>query len=196
MLYIVVPSPDIEQAAQLARHAAETAGLRVRYHVSHDPDRTGYTAAVNRGLRYVMELGDCEAACVLVDDARPYNRSWLRLLWEALDSDESYGFAGPSGGCRTPPQNGGQRDAPYGVQQVRHVAGFCMLVKAKVMEAGLMDEAFHTYGSEVDWQWRAHLDGWKSVWARHVYVEHEVHAFAKPWGDIDRKVMLQRWGVA
>ena len=93
MIYIVVPSPDIEQAAQLARHAADRAGLRVRYHVAKDPERTGYTAAVNRGLKYVMGLGDCEAACVLVDDAKPYSRNWLRLLWEALDSDESYGFA-------------------------------------------------------------------------------------------------------
>jgi hypothetical protein len=144
-----------------------------------------------------MERGDCDAVCVLGDDAQPATNGWLAALWDAMQLSSNTGFAGPSGPCRTSPQNTGKmHDAP-GVFPVLHVAGFCMLVRGDVLRAGLMDEAFAHYGSDVDWQWTAKRDaGWKSVWVRHVYCQHEVHDMRQPWGAQDGALMRKKWGIA
>ena len=197
MLYIVMPSPDLAHAQATMDGALYLSGADCQAHIEHDPHRTGYTATVNRGIRTVMERGDCDAVCVLGDDARPSTNGWLAELRDAMQLSSNTGFAGPSGPCRTAPQNTGKmHDAP-GVFPVSHVAGFCVLVRGDVLRMGLMDEAFAHYGSDVDWQWAAKRDGgWNSVWVRHVYCQHEVHAMRQPWGAKDGALMRKKWGVA
>ena len=196
MIYIVLPYTDLDVAQPIMDGAVYLAGCPVQARLEPDLDRTGYTASVNRGLRWVLEQDAVDAACVLVDDAVPLTNGWLAEMWHALQLHERNGFASPSGPSRTAPQNAGKmHDAP-GVLPVTHGPGFCLLVRGEVLrDVGLMDEVFIQYCSDVDWQWRAARKGWRSVWARHVYVNHGLHAKRQPWGAMDDKIMLERYGI-
>jgi hypothetical protein len=187
---LLVPSVEEEQAQVVLRHAQETAGLPTRGVVVPDPQRSGYTATVNRGLSQV-ESGH---ACVVVDDCEFRTEAWLLRLLEVLAWRDDVGFVGPSGPCRTRPQCTGQEDDPRPPQLVSHVAGFCLLVRDEVLSrVGPLDDRYQHYGVDVDWQWRGRALGYRTAWAPGVYVWRPMHKPREPWWSLDNKTFEQIW---
>ena len=192
MISIVIPTLEPERAAETAKLATTRAGIDCRAIVVHDEGRCGYTRAVNVGLAQA-EGGD---VCLLVDDCVP-GEGWLRALVEAAETRASLGvwFAGPSGPCRTPPQNGGRVGDLRRPRLVPHLAGFCLYVRrACIEQLGGLDEAFIHYASDVDWQRRARRDyGATSLWVPGVYVDHGLHPPHREWWIQDQARLREIW---
>lgn len=192
MITLIVPCTDAPQGQTTMRALTDRAGYPTYPVLIYDEHRTGYTSAVNQGLMTAMERE--EDACICVDDVRPTQDDWLRMLVEGAALSDDIWFAGPSGACRTPPQNMGRPGDDYGVQYVSHVAGFCWLIKYEALRRlGLLTEGLENYGSDVDYQWRGRRLGGRSVWVRHVYVEHELHAPRQPYWDEDNERFRELW---
>lgn len=190
---ILIPTTDLQRAEKTAQLAAITAGVpNLEIDIIIDEGREGFTATVNKGLRR------CEGAvCLLNDDAVPLTERWLALLRDEMDRRSALRvwFAGPSGPCRTAPQNGGRVGDRRRPRLVNHLAGFCLLVKAEAVEVlGGLDERFRHYGSDVDWQRRARRDfGARSLWVPGCFVKHELHPPRQPWWDEDQKLLEEIW---
>ena len=93
---IIIPTLDLNTAAETARLAMANAGCDVWPNIIVDEQGEGFTRTVNRGLRTLST----PYVCLLNDDAIPITDNWLVLLRDAIDSKPEYGFAGPSGRCR------------------------------------------------------------------------------------------------
>lgn len=188
MITIVIPTLSPNKAYATGQVAQESAGIYTRLYIVHDTKGLGFTRTVNRGLRKIQK----GHICLLNDDVFPMTDDWLRKMCDAIADTPELGLAGPSGPCRTPPQNTGLPGDPYGIKQVSHLAFFCTLIKRNVIDAiGLLDEDFIHYGSDVDYSWRARKAGIIPSWVRHVYVDHGVGEFLEPWHTQDA-AMLKR----
>lgn len=134
---------------------------------------------------------DC---CILNDDCE-VRIGWLATLWDELERRPDCWFAGPSGPCRTAPQNTGRPGDERRPEIVSHVAGFCLVIRRKAIEAlGPLDETFRHYGSDVDYQWRAAKEhGKRTLWIPGVFVDHELHAPHEPWHSMDNHKFWKRW---
>lgn len=158
-----------------------------------DVSGEGFTATVNRGL--IGCIGD---VCLYNDDALPLTDGWLASLKEEMDwrSALRVWFAGPSGPCRTAPQNGGRIGDLRRPRLVKHLAGFCLLVKAEAVQLlGGLDERFTHYASEVHWQrqcWHDH--GARALWVPSVYVNHQLHLPHQEWWEHDQALLAEIWG--
>lgn len=165
----------------------------VKAEVVVDENGEGFTATVNRGLEDYA--GD---VCLLNDDAVPLTDDWLAILKREMDRREALNvwFAGPSGPCRTAPQNGGRVGDHRRPRLVSHLAGFCLLIKAEAVEKlGQLDDRFIHYASDVDFQLRARKDfGSRSLWVPGVYVKHELHPPRQLWWDQDQQLFTAIWG--
>ena len=186
---IVIPTLDLNVAAQTGRLAMANAGCDVLLDIVIDTKREGFTRTANRGLRTLST----PYVCLLNDDAIPVTQNWLVLLREAIDSNPEYGFAGPSGRCRGEVQSSGWEGMPFGHRQVLLLSFFCTLIKKSVIdEVGLLDEDFAHYGSDNFYQLGAHKKGWRSVLAQHVYVEHEVGETIWDWKTRDKETLRRK----
>lgn len=134
--------------------------------------------------------------CILNDDC-VVEPGWLARLWGELEGFPECWFAGPSGACRTPPQNTGVKNDERPPRVVSHLAGFCLVVRREAIQAlGPLDEQFRHYGSDVDWQWRAAREyGKKSLWVPGVWVDHELHDPLEPWFTMDNYFFWRRWSA-
>lgn len=185
---LIIPTLDVVEANRVGRVAAERAGLNVNLIVVHDQEHNGFTATVNRGLRQAQGH-----VCLLNDDAEPETEGWLTLLLEQMEARQRVGFVGPSGACRTAPQNTGRRGDKRRPKVVSHLAGFCLLVNREMIdEVGLLDERFRHYGSDVDWQGRA--VGWRSIWVPGVFCVHRLSEAIQPWWDLDNETFYDSRG--
>ncbi len=182
---IIIPTLDRAQAER----TAERAGIAEPVIVV-DEARAGFTQTVNRGLR---ESLDGELVGVLVDDAEPVTKDWLKRLTDPFDKSQ-VGFVGPSGPCRTDPQNQGKPNEPLRYILVDHLAFFCVVMRTQMLkEVGLLDESFVHYGSDVDLQWRARQHDWYSLWAKGVYVHHGLHYPVGEWWARDMRLLTERY---
>jgi len=178
---IVVPTlrDNLKLGARLD-HAVSIAGVDCLPVVVEDRSREGYTRTVNRGIRLALKkIPNYAHILVMVDDCVPVTNNWLVVLIDEMESRASATalFSGPSGTCRTHPQNTGTVGDHRQPKFVDHLAGFCWLINRRVIdELGLLDEQFEHYASDVDYQWRAHHAlGARSLWVPRVYVEHKLH---------------------
>ncbi len=183
MIPIIIPTLKVEDAKGVAETAVMLAGCDCKPLVIVDHNRDGFTKTINRGLRQVQNH---ELACILVDDVNPLTANWLKLLAEPFDLDV-VGFTGPSGPCRTRPQNIGRMGQTNRHILVDHLAFFCVLLRTKI---GLLDENFIHYGSDVDMQWRS---SYQSIWVTGVYVDHGVHAPIAEWYERDITLLHERY---
>jgi len=155
-----------------------------------DEGGEGFTATVNRGLAYDGDV------CLLNDDAEPLTDNWLAILKQEMDKREALKvwFAGPSGPCRTRPQNGG-RVGDHRRPRLVGLAGFCLLIKAEAIgRLGELDERFTHYASDVDYQLRAQRDfGARSLWVPSVFVQNELHPPRQPWWGEDQRTFKKIW---
>jgi GT2 family glycosyltransferase len=60
------------------------------------------------------------------------------------------------------------------------VSGACMLIRRDAWDAvGTLDEAFHLYGEELDWCWRAQRAGWVCLYVPDAVAHHVGGASAR-----------------
>jgi GT2 family glycosyltransferase len=166
------------------------AGIECSIFVAVDQDRHGYTRTVNEALSNVG--GD---AAILVDDCE-VRTGWLATLQKEVYKRDSLKvwFAGPSGPCRTWPQNSGRPGDNRRPKLVSHVAGFCIYARHEAVLLGL-DEQYVHYASDVDWQRRAQRDhGARALWVPSVYVGHALHEPHMEWWQHDHELLRQEWG--
>lgn len=190
---IVIPTLDVDKARVTANLAIKRSiDVPGRAVIILDRKREGYTRTVNRALENCGS-GD---VCILVDDCEPCE-GWLYALQQALYERSSLKvwFAGPSGPCRTAPQNGGRQGDLRCPRIVSHLAGFCLYVRRDCLkQLGGLDEAFIHYASDVDWQRRATRDfGAKSLWVPSVYVDHTLHPPHMEWWGKDQEMLHSLW---
>jgi len=189
-MLILIPTQNEEQAARTGELAVSLAGLECEYRVQVDADGEGFTKTVNRGITdYSGHI------CLLNDDCVPITQDWLAILKEEMDRRVPLGvwFAGPSGPCRTAPQNQGRIGDRRRPRIVDHLAGFCLLGVPGVFRLGL-DEQFAHYGSDVDLQWRMRREYDKQpLWVPEVYVEHVLHEPHKAWWEQDQQKLRDLW---
>jgi GT2 family glycosyltransferase len=146
-----------------------------------------FRAALDTGADFVAYLND---------DLLQFSRGWLAQLVEALQQDERYAVAAPSGPCRSVPQSKGRPGSAYGVFEQKHpLAWFCAVVRRQaLLEVGLFDTGYTHYCDESDWEMRARQQGWTSVWVRHVYVGHRDDGDRfDGWWQADMARFKQRW---
>ena len=192
-VFVVVPTLDPVTALKNTQGAMLSSGMFTSVNIVHDKLGEGFTRTVNRGLRALPAHADW--VCILNDDIEPMTENWMYRLYKELVDEPSFGLAGPSGPCRTPPQNSGLPGAPYGVKVCSHLAFFCVLIKRDVFdEVGWLDEDLQHYGSDNILSWAAEIAGFKSIWVRHVYVLHEVSVPLEPWFSQDRKMLKRKIG--
>ena len=198
-MVIIIPTLDRMMGITAANRALHLAGLEnVRAVVAVDETRRGWTQNVNRNLPLTMNPNGTWTAnddvCILNDDCQ-VRIGWLASLWGELEDHSDCWFAGPSGPCRTAPQNTGQPNDERQAQRVSHCAGFCLVVKREAIRAlGPLDKIFSHYGSDVDWQWRAQRDFDKhTLWIPSVYVNHGLHDPHEPWFTADNIEFWKRW---
>jgi len=188
---IIVPTLDFAKGHATAIHAMNVAGCDCGICVVEDDKRQGFTKTVNEGLRLVAG-GD---AVILVDDCEP-DAGWLKALRDAAEEWKYMRawFVGPSGPCRTWPQNSGTRGNIRKPQIVGHLAGFCLYVTQEALAYGLMDESYVHYASDVDWQRRMEKEHRaRSLWVPSVYVAHELHEPHADWWRHDQALLQERW---
>lgn len=140
--------------------------------ISHDPNRTGFTRTCNRGIR---RAGPDTDICLLNDDVLWFQQGWLATLQRALYSNGKFAVIGPSGGSNTSPMRSGKLGMK-GLQAVRHLPFWCVLIKRKVIDQlGLLDERFIHYASDSHYCDRIKKHGWKVMWCRDVFLKHKRH---------------------
>ena len=191
---IIIPTLDIIAGAAAAAAATSNAGVPCGVVLVGEcekrggviPTNAGLVAALNLGPRYIVHLND---------DACPITNNWLALMIEALEENERYGMAAPSGPCRSVPQSKGRVGMPRGVTVVEHpLANFCQVVRTQVyQEVGLHDECLIHYSDESDFSMRARRLGWKEIYVQHVFVQHEVTEKIAEWWEHDRAYYKRKW---
>lgn len=192
MIVLLIPTIDLDTGLLAQKRLEESAGMEVDTTILYDRELSGFTENVNRGLEQALVRG--ADACVCVEDCEPRTDRWLRKLKTVLDTRKEVWFAGPSGPCRTPPQNTGLPGDGRKPQYVSHLAGFCLLIAHEALErVGLLRPELAHYGSDVDYQWRARKLGGRSVWVPYVYMDHELHPPRQPEWKRDNKIFNQLW---
>jgi GT2 family glycosyltransferase len=170
--WIVTPTLDKETGQRAIVGATATAGVPCLTHVEVDVHHEGGTRTANRALAATAQALT-PFVCYINDDVSFPQSGWLKRLIEALQSDERYGIAGPSGHCGTNPQRRGYPDMPAGIIEVRQLSYFVAVFRREVLdELGPLDEDFYHWGCDSDYNKRARAAGWKRIWVRDVWVEH------------------------
>ena len=191
-MLILIPTLDATNGHDTGERAASLAGMDCDWKLQVDNEGKGFVKTVNAGL-----AGVTDHVCLLNDDCVPEADGWLATLYAKMRKRESLNvwFAGPSGSCRTPPQNGGRVGDKRRPRIVDHLAGFCLLIhKDALKEMGGLDEQYIHYAAEVDYQWRARRDhGAYSLWVPEVYMEHEVHDPHHEWWVQDQQKLSELW---
>lgn len=196
---ITMATLDREVGRATCELAAETAGLPCEIVVAHDEFGEGGTKTANRAWREALTL-DPDYLCYVNDDVEPRQRGWLRRLISVLENGPKIGIAAPGGVCGTVPQKNAKPGMPEGVQIVKRLSFFVTVVKRAVLdEIGLLDESFRHFGCDGDYCHRAQEAGWKCVWVRDVYVQHNATPLkARPlhvrrWKQEDATLFFQIW---
>ena len=189
---IIIPTLSKERGQSTGKLALATAGdCQAVLIVSHDPNRTGFSKTCNRGIRQAPEGSDI---CLLNDDVTKFHHGWLATLQRALHSNSKFAIVGPSGGSKTSPMCKGKLGM-RGLQAVRHLPFWCVLIKASIIKkVGLLDEAFIHYGSDSWYCDVVRKKGFKCIWVRDVYLEHQRHGskLISKWRKRDQALYRKR----
>lgn len=190
---IVIPTLKKSVGVDTGQQALIAAGcsVPVRVIVSVDKKREGFTRTVNAGIVRADESADI---CILNDDVTNFQFGWLEQLRRGLYSNSIYGLSGPSGKSAAAPMNSGL-PGMMGLQVVEQISFWCVLLKREMLsKLGLLDEAFIHYCSD---NWYCHVmnkKGWRCVWVKSVYLEHEHRGsgMQSKWRKHDRTLYFKR----
>lgn len=194
-ILIVVPTLNRTKGENVGKLALTTAGcsVPVRVVVVHDVKRVGFTKVANKGMRASHKDEDI---CLLNDDVTEFQPGWLETLRKVLYLNSKYGLSGPSGkSAAAPMKEGGPGQS--GTLVVNIISFWCVLMKrAMLKELGYLDEVYIHYCSDTGYCRRMKESGWRCVWAKAVYLNHQYGAsgYKKAWHKHDRKIYLSRWG--
>jgi GT2 family glycosyltransferase len=135
----------------------------------------GYAAAMNVGMRRIMERG-ADFVLLLTQDAQIDSHELTRLI-DVAAANETYGIVGPimkddgsnavfsAGGIITPKGDASHRvvtDAQTPIAACDWIDGSVMLLRREMVDAiGLIDERFFLYFEETDYSLRARRSGWR-----------------------------------
>lgn len=170
---IVMPSALIKDPEAVGKAATAAAGVDTALIISPDPDETGFSRTVNRGLAQVSEGHD---VLLLNDDVEGFYPGWLEQLQAAMYSRVDIGIIGPSGDCVTAPIDEWEHGDGTGLLSVRWFPFFCTLIRRECYDqVGQLAERFIHYASDYDYCDQARDLGWYVVWCRDVVVDHETH---------------------
>jgi GT2 family glycosyltransferase len=217
---VVVPYYRNPEGWRRTREALEQQGVDASRIFVRDNsiDNVFYTAAVNEGLRLFSEKNDCDYVLILTQDAVLHSGSLAAML-KVMRANPVVGLVAPVSADSTGRVTwcGGSDALPWG----RHfttardrlprapyptdwVNGACVLVrKAMVRTLGLLDETMRFVFSDVDYSFRARLDGWGVVVCPFAFIEHELagsSATAPNWLQIvklqDQIRFAKKWGLS
>jgi GT2 family glycosyltransferase len=198
-VWIVTPTLDEETGQKAITSAIATAGVSCLTHVELDVNHEGGTKTANRALA-VTESVVTPFVCYINDDVTFPQQDWLKRLIEALESDDGYGVAGPSGKCGTNPQKKGRPGMEPGIVEVRQLSYFVAVFRRAVLDAlGPLDEKFNHWGCDSDYNMRIRAAGWKCVWVRDVWVEHNTvphdqrESHVQAWKSRDVAYYRRKW---
>lgn len=195
MIPIVIPTLDADLPTRLADQLnAREPGMNIDAIIQIDEARTGFTRAVNEGLKVALQR-DAAYIGIMTDDCQPQTDDWLAKLVAALEEDDANGVAAPLMPCRTEGVNGIKpRGTPFVVEHWGVPYGCVVIRREMLRDVGLLDPVFRHYCSDTDHQFRARRFGWRSVVCWHVYVEREPHPPRRPMWEQDQAALKRRWG--
>jgi GT2 family glycosyltransferase len=188
MIRAIIPTLDADHAHQCVERVRANAGAEAVYHIIADTRRRGWVWVTTQGLDYVS----AHDYVLFLNDDVAMSDDWLRILKNTLDAYHDplrVGFVGPSGRCRTPPQNSGRPGDMRPPQLVHHLSGFCMLIHPRVEV--VLDTEFIHYAAEVALQ---RASGWLSMWAPIVYCQHGLHRPRLEWWRHDQSLLYEKYG--
>jgi hypothetical protein len=144
--------------------------------VIHNDKNLGFSKAVNQAMKLVED----EDVLLLNNDV-VVNKYWLERLHAVLYSDPSYGIVGPlTNHSGTPEQVQTCERENTTPKEVRHLSGFCYLIKNEVFKkVGLFNEKYFLAAEDYDYNCRVRKAGYKIMLARDVFVLHYGHVTAK-----------------
>ncbi|HLD98905.1 MAG TPA: glycosyltransferase family 2 protein [Bdellovibrionota bacterium] len=149
----------------------------------------GFAGGVNRGLRRLLDQGDCDYFLLLNDDTEP-EPGFLAELVAAMERDPSLGIAGPliRAGSDSPTGWIAQGaislwtgSTPYSFEQPKSelvkcgmIHGCCFMIRTEVVKRiGLLDESFFAYYEESDFCVRAARAGFGLALVKKARIFHE-----------------------
>ena len=157
----------------------------------------GFSRAVNRGLRLLLESTE-ERAVFLLNNDVVLAPGVLGKLWETLEADDRIAGVCPLITYIDPPGRvwyGGGRvalwrghvghnyiradtdDIPEGVVDTDYLTGAAVLLRSEALhDVGILDEDFSFYAEDVDWSIRAVRRGWRLCFDPAERVAHRVSA--------------------
>ncbi len=158
----------------------------------------GFSRAVNRGLRALLEDGDAPEAIFLINNDVVLSPGVLGQLWTTLNSDSAIAgvcplitYIEPSdriwyGGGEVSLWRGhiGHRylrqaadRVPEEVVDTDYLTGAAALLRSESLRAvGVLDEVFLFYAEDADWSLRARREGWRLLFDPAGRVAHRVSA--------------------
>ena len=165
-------------------------------------ENTGFSGAFNHAIKSLLhsEKRKISYFWLLKNDLEVESDTLSKLVESIIDKPK-IGFAGPEtlkrGKLREHdqwitflpnPKNPGIvaiKDEIYfnneKTIEVTYVVGHCMLVNRKFIEENGLMRDFFIYFEEVEWQYRARLNGWKSVAIPNSIAYHDRNSFLKPF---------------
>lgn len=195
MLFLPTMIQDEEECIEIFFKSMRNTNLPAFRRTVVDEISKGYVQAVNRGWKELLERRSWDAIVMLADDLWYEQEGWLERMRKVLFSEEKIGFVGPSVKCGTSPQKLGVRGLAEGTEVVERINFTGTIIKRAVIEEmGLLDDTFIHYGADFDYVHKAQEHGWKAVWVRDVYCEHDWTPGKHPeWAKKDRSIFYNRW---
>lgn len=190
---IVIPTLNLMRATRIARLARKTAGVSTTIIIVWDYRKRGGIKPANAGFKAALDL-EAPFICYLNDDCQARQDGWLRRMVEALNEDETYGIAAPSGRSRSSPQGRGKPGVETGAIVVKNpLAWFCAVIKREcVLEIGGFDRELIHYGGDSLFSALAHNRGWKSIWVSDVYLQHDIAKKFRTWKAHDMAIYKKK----
>ncbi len=158
----------------------------------------GFSRAVNRGLRALLEEGEAPEAVFLLNNDVVLTPGVLGRLWTTLTADSAIAgvcplitYVEPSnrvwyGGGAVSLWRGyiGHRylrvpveRVPEGIVETDYVTGAAVLLRSEALRAvGGLDEVFLFYAEDADWSLRVRREGWRLLFDPGGRVAHRVSA--------------------
>lgn len=192
---IVCPTLDLEMAKETFESIADTAGRYCLSVIAHDTVRQGWVKTALRGIEEALVSG-YPYICLVNEDIRIEQQGWLARMVEAIEQDELYGMATPSGNCRTMPVCYGKPGMPKRIRVLKHIPFFCTLIKSQVLESldMILDEEFIHYGGDSDLCERLALTPYNAILVQDVFVDNPLSPLIPEWKQRDQELFRKKWG--
>ena len=185
---------DIDTGVQAVENALETGGMPGDFFVSVDREKQGGCKTANECFRFFVRNTDFTHLCYVNDDVSFPQHGWLRRLVNAVEQDERYYVAGPSGKCGTLPQQSSKKGMAPRINVVEKLSFFCAVFPRRAINCvGILDDNFIHYGCDSDYCVRVNQSGNICIWVQDVWVEHEKGPMIKKWKHLDVAMMAKKW---